>query len=359
MARLTRAEAQERNRARILAAAGVEFAERGFRDAKVDTIAERAGLTRGAVYSNFPGKRALYFAVLADLAAQAPPMPAVSPEPRTAPDALTALADVWLSRLALAPQDGLSVRIGMDLMPQIVAEEGTRQSFGQIMKVNALLLGLGLENLAGGPGRAGRLVRKAEVVLTTLEGAGLLATIAPGFVRPGDMLRSIEAIADLDLDEPWTPPETSAAVQPADRPWMPPPGVEDAMGLWGPGVLEGDGVVVFLGLRRLAAVEDAVRAAPPGVPVSLVVVAEAPEEVTPLVRLALAGLGGLLRHVVPRDGWPALRVVCDEDGAVAAAVGLGRAGDETESAVRVEGGRIRAHADGPGAGHAIAAGVRG
>ncbi|GAB3895927.1 hypothetical protein GCM10027612_49470 [Microbispora bryophytorum subsp. camponoti] len=68
MERLTRAELQARNRARVLTAAHDEFTERGFRDAKVDAIADRAGLTRGAVYSNFPGKRALYFSVLADLA---------------------------------------------------------------------------------------------------------------------------------------------------------------------------------------------------------------------------------------------------------------------------------------------------
>src|SRR5207342_971783 len=68
-ARLTRAELQEQNRAKVLAAARTEFVERGYRDAKVDDIAERAALTRGAVYSNFPGKRALYFAVLAEEAA--------------------------------------------------------------------------------------------------------------------------------------------------------------------------------------------------------------------------------------------------------------------------------------------------
>src|ERR1700704_796327 len=66
MGRLSRAETQERNRAKVLAAARAEFTERGFRDAKIDAIAERAELTRGAVYSNFPGKRALYFAVLAE-----------------------------------------------------------------------------------------------------------------------------------------------------------------------------------------------------------------------------------------------------------------------------------------------------
>ena len=66
MVRLTRAQQQERTRAAVLAAAEQEFAERGYNDAKIDRIAERAELTRGAVYSNFPSKRALYLAVLVD-----------------------------------------------------------------------------------------------------------------------------------------------------------------------------------------------------------------------------------------------------------------------------------------------------
>src|SRR6476469_7492663 len=68
MVRLTRAQQQERNRAAVLAAARDEFTERGYAAAKVDEIAERAELTRGAVYSNFPSKRALYLAVLLDTA---------------------------------------------------------------------------------------------------------------------------------------------------------------------------------------------------------------------------------------------------------------------------------------------------
>ncbi|MFD0596869.1 helix-turn-helix domain-containing protein [Catellatospora coxensis] len=79
MSRLTRAETQQRNRAGVLSAARAEFATRGYREATVDGIAERAGLTRGAVYSNFPGKRALYFAVLADDAEHAPDLPHPAP----------------------------------------------------------------------------------------------------------------------------------------------------------------------------------------------------------------------------------------------------------------------------------------
>ncbi|NGN69983.1 TetR family transcriptional regulator, partial [Streptomyces sp. A7024] len=71
MVRLTRAQQQERTRAAVLTAARAEFAERGYAAAKVDGIAERAELTRGAVYSNFPSKRALYLAMLADTAGHA------------------------------------------------------------------------------------------------------------------------------------------------------------------------------------------------------------------------------------------------------------------------------------------------
>ena len=100
MARLTRAEAQERNRGRVLAAARAEFAERGFRETKIDAIAERAELTRGAVYSNFPGKRALYFAVLAEDAenAELPGDFEVGLAPR---EALAAFARAWVTRLPL------------------------------------------------------------------------------------------------------------------------------------------------------------------------------------------------------------------------------------------------------------------
>src|SRR5882757_2383052 len=118
MARLTRAEAQGRNRARVLAAARAEFAERGFREAKIDVIAERAELTRGAVYSNFPGKRALYFAVLAEDAENAalPTDPDYGLTPR---EALGAFARAWVAKLPLVSERE-EARLGLDLMPEVL-----------------------------------------------------------------------------------------------------------------------------------------------------------------------------------------------------------------------------------------------
>jgi AcrR family transcriptional regulator len=62
--RLTRAEARARTRALLLEAAAEVFAQRGFAGASVDAIAERAGFSIGAVYSNFGSKEGLFLELL-------------------------------------------------------------------------------------------------------------------------------------------------------------------------------------------------------------------------------------------------------------------------------------------------------
>src|ERR1700722_11317142 len=59
-----RAEKKQVTRARLLDAAQRVFASRGFAEASLDEIAEVAGLTKGAVYSNFDKKLDLLLAVL-------------------------------------------------------------------------------------------------------------------------------------------------------------------------------------------------------------------------------------------------------------------------------------------------------
>jgi len=64
MTRLTRVERQERTVSELRAAAEAEFNARGYHAVTVDSIAERAGYTRGAVYGNFPaGKPDLFLDV--------------------------------------------------------------------------------------------------------------------------------------------------------------------------------------------------------------------------------------------------------------------------------------------------------
>ena len=343
---------QEHNRGRVLAAARREFAERGFRDAKIDLIAERAELTRGAVYSNFPGKRALYFAVLAEDAerAQAPAPAGPDPSPGAA---LGAFARAWLARLPLTADhaDG-AARLAADLMPEVAADERTRVPFAQLMALAAILLGLSLERLH--PTSGGRRVRVAQAALTTLQGAGQLAAAAPGFVDPFDVVTACEQLADLDLRDAWAPPHLPFVprARPVDQPWQPPAAVD---AIRGRAVrLDGDGVVAVLGLHRLAAVEEALRAAPTGAEVTAVLVSSDPAELVPLARLVVADLRRCLHQAFPESAWPRLRVVFDERGALAAAAGEPAVSDGTEAAVRVAAGRIVARADGRGACHAAA-----
>jgi AcrR family transcriptional regulator len=62
--RLSREEARALTRARLLEAAAAVFAERGFYGASVEEIAERAGFSRGAFYSNFESKEDVFLALL-------------------------------------------------------------------------------------------------------------------------------------------------------------------------------------------------------------------------------------------------------------------------------------------------------
>lgn len=348
MARLSRAELQEVNRAKVLTAAKAEFTERGFREAKIDQIAERADLTRGAVYSNFPSKRALYFAVLAQAAETSPEHPPIA---RTARDVLADLARAWLARLPLTTDDPHSAsRLDRDLLPEIMADARTSQPYAQLTGLAAIVLGLCLESLQP----SGRMVRAAEVALTTLHGASQLAAAAPGFGEPFAVVGACAELASLDLDDAWQPAHLPhvAPARPVDLPWSAPPATDALRDE--AARLDRDGVVAVLGLHRLSAIEEALRAAPPDAEVTAVLVTGDPGELAPLARLSITELRGWLGAAVPRSAWPRLRIVLDERGSVAAAAGVSAVSDATESAVRISAGRIVARADGYGACHAAA-----
>lgn len=354
MVRLSRVEMQEHNRAKVLAAARDEFTERGYRDAKIDQIAERADLTRGAVYSNFPSKRALYLAVLAQAAERAPE-PEYPPTARTAGAALADFARAWLSRLPLATEDRHGATwLGRDLLPEIMADERISKPFAALTSLSAILLGLCLEELRTPRRAALRMVRIAEIALTTLHGANQLATAAPGFGEPFALVRACEQLAELDLDDPWRPaylPHISPA-RPTDQRWSPPARTDALRGE--PAHLDRDGVVAVLGLHRLPAIEEALRAAPPTTAVTAALVTSDPGELGPLARLTMTDLRGCLKAAVARSAWPRIQVIHDESGALAAAAGVSAISDATESAVRIRAGRIVARADGYGACHAAA-----
>ena len=63
MQRLSRQDRRERTRADLVAAARGVFLRSGFHGASLEEISERAGYTKGAVYSNFASKDELFLAV--------------------------------------------------------------------------------------------------------------------------------------------------------------------------------------------------------------------------------------------------------------------------------------------------------
>lgn len=104
MARLTRVEQQAQTRARLIAAGASVFARRGFQAASVEEIAEEAGYSHGAVYSNFTGKDELFLAVFEDYMAERirelAETQALLAEDAPLEARARALADQWMQRLA-------------------------------------------------------------------------------------------------------------------------------------------------------------------------------------------------------------------------------------------------------------------
>lgn len=373
MVRLTRAQQQERTRATVLTAAKAEFTERGYATAKVDRIAERAELTRGAVYSNFPSKRALYLAVLIDMVERAAaehgtvggirpsaaPQAGGRPHARTSTaEALGAFARIWLERLPLAGQSPSVGRAHLGSLTEVLDDEPIRAAFGQVTRLEALLLALALESpdsRACTDTPPARQVRRAQLVLRLLDGPGASADPALGFGDPFDITQACAHLGGLALADTWNPPHLPY-VPPARAcrdPWEPPRELRDLLSRRMVGFTE-DGVITVLGTHRLEAAEEAVRSARAGDLITVAVTTADPAEIGRLVQLRIGDFARCLWRAFGPDNRPRLRLVLDERGLLASAVGVPDADDTTEYAVRVRHDTIVTRAQGPGAAHAAA-----
>jgi AcrR family transcriptional regulator len=355
MVRLTRAQQQERTRAAVLAAAREEFAERGYVEAKVDRIADRAELTRGSVYSNFPSKRALYLAVLVDLVER----PGISARsagaaaPTSVAEALGRFARVWLERLPLVGDTPAGGQLQLRSLAGVLDDEPARTALAQVIRLEALLLALALESCGPRHPVRVRRVRLAELVLTLLDGSGHLAETAPGLTDPFDVARACEHLAGIELADTGEPPHLPylAPARSTHETWVPPAELADQI-TGSPVGFGEDGVIALLGTGRLAAAEEAIRAAGPDDRITVVVLTGDPAELGRLVRLRISDLTRALRRVFGPDTWPRLRLVLDDDGRTASAAGVPDPGDSTEAAVRIRAGTIVARAHGRGAAYA-------
>ena len=90
---------RERTRAALVNAALEIIAERGFAAASLDEIAARAGMTKGAIYSNFSGKAEL---LLAAMGARGLTLASPRPAAETVTEELSAMARDLVGTLARA-----------------------------------------------------------------------------------------------------------------------------------------------------------------------------------------------------------------------------------------------------------------
>ncbi|HZC98334.1 MAG TPA: helix-turn-helix domain-containing protein, partial [Bradyrhizobium sp.] len=85
-------------KARILDAAQRIFLQRGYQSASLDEIAERAPASKPTIYAHFPGKEALFEAVVARVVAGLTNFEGFEPRGRTVQDKLASLGTEIVER---------------------------------------------------------------------------------------------------------------------------------------------------------------------------------------------------------------------------------------------------------------------
>jgi len=195
--RLTRAEQQAQTRARLLAAAEALLVRQGYGAVSLDLVAETAGYSKGAIYSNFASKEALFLALLqsymqrlqADL------------------EALVAAPAAGLSRAELAnwlralPVNEDCLRLTTELQLQARRNPGfaaefyalQQQHFTALTRTIQLFAGPGADHMPIAPEAL------ARVVLALAHGLGLQAPSSAKDAPPADTGALIAAVLSLAL----------------------------------------------------------------------------------------------------------------------------------------------------------------
>jgi AcrR family transcriptional regulator len=185
MARMTRAESQAQTRSQLVATARQMFFEDGYHPTSLEKVADAAGYSKGAVYSNFRNKDELCAAVLDEIRAErfAEVLELVSQ-----PDRFEALRD-WAERVIGDPGwTPLEVEFALHARPNEKLRTELAARLANIIQM-----------LANGVESAGDLDLKmpsreaATVMLALGFGLGLLRSIDPSIPVNGlvDTLRLV------------------------------------------------------------------------------------------------------------------------------------------------------------------------
>jgi AcrR family transcriptional regulator len=185
MARSTRAESQARTRAELLAAAARVFAQCGYDGASVGRIAEEAGYSHGAVYSNFADKEDLFLALYEQwVAERVAEIETEQNDQLTLGEWARAAAEGWMSRVQRDP-DAFLLRL--EFTARVARDPELRRKLGE--RVAALPLALQRLSARGGDVAGRKHGLPLEELVLGLQalslGLALEVMAAPGVVRPG------------------------------------------------------------------------------------------------------------------------------------------------------------------------------
>ena len=185
---------REQTRQRLFEAAADVFAADGIGGASVEAIAQAAGLTRGAFYSNFGDKDELIDAMLADHAKQTVARHLeMLARHRTPEDFLAAMHAV--DRSGQDPL-GRSPLLHVELLMHAARAAGRRPGPAQVLAARRQVVadiaeGIGLAATSGGPFDAGQL---AAILLAMEDGFRLHRLIDPDSTPPDSFLRALDVL---------------------------------------------------------------------------------------------------------------------------------------------------------------------
>lgn len=134
MTRMTREQQQRHNRVLLLEAAERAFAEKGVQGTSLDDVAKEAGLTKGAVYSNFRGKGELILEVIRHRQSHTPEA-ARFQRALAAPtesERFEAWCDAWV-RTARSDERSRYARLLFDFVPYALRDEDLTRRFREFI----------------------------------------------------------------------------------------------------------------------------------------------------------------------------------------------------------------------------------
>lgn len=197
--RLTRSEQQAQTRARLLAAAEELLVRHGYGATSLDLVAETAGYSKGAIYSNFASKEALFLALLQGYMQRLQEeLEALILTPALGPGR-AGLSD-WLQAL---PVDETCLRLTTELQLQARRNPAFADSFYALQKSHFAAVTAIIQRFAGAAAARMPIAPEAlaRVVLAMAHGLGLQAPAGEATTPPTDTGALIAAVLNLALPQ--------------------------------------------------------------------------------------------------------------------------------------------------------------